>query len=79
MTVKELRRMMRNSKKDGHFLGEIILVEGAGQIQKIGNRYAVGPVPELDDSDPLTDYSAWTYGLRESWVLNFFKPWLDEE
>lgn len=73
MTIKEIRKAMRESTKDGKTLGDVILVEGICQIQKIGSRYAIGPTPENDDSDPMTDYSAWTYGLREKWVLDYIE------
>lgn len=71
--IKELRKLMRSLNKDGSTLSDLIIVEGIGQIQKICNRYAFGPVPEKDDSDPMSDYSAWTYGLTETVVLNFVK------
>lgn len=70
-TIKELRKAMRSMPKDNY--GAIILVEGWGQIKKICNSYAVGPLPENDDSDILTDYSAWTYCCRESWVLDWIR------
>lgn len=70
MTIKEIRKAMRNLNKDGGTLSEIIVVEGFGQIQKIGNSYAIGPMPEDDDSDPMTDYSAWSYGWKEKWILD---------
>lgn len=76
MTIKEIRKAMRELNKDGGCVSEIILVEGYGQIRKIGRRsdgYAVGPLPENDDSNPMTDYSAWTYGMRESWILDDIK------
>ena len=73
MTIKEIRKAMRNLNKDGETLSGVILVEGWGQIQKIGSTYAIGPLPEKDDSDPYTDYSAWTYGWKESWVLDLIK------
>ena len=72
-TIKEVRKEMRNLNKNGETLSATILVEGWGQIQKIGNGYAIGPLPEYDDSDPMTDYSAWSYGLKESWVLDYIK------
>lgn len=70
MTIKEIRKMMRNLNKDGGSVSEAITIEGWGQIKKIGNSYAVGPLPEYDDSDPYTDYSAWCYGWKEKWVLD---------
>ena len=73
MTIKEIRKQMRSLNKDGETLSSVILVPGWGQIQKIGSSYAIGPLPENDDSDPITDYSAWTYGWKESWVLDLIK------
>ena len=70
MTIKEIRKEMRNLNKDGGTVSKAILIEGWGQIQKIGNRYAIGPLPEYDDSDPMTDYSAWSYGWKETWILD---------
>lgn len=69
-TIKEIRKAMRNAEK----FFESILIEGWGQIKKTGKgSYAIGPLPEDDDSDPMTDYSAWTYGMRESWILDDIK------
>jgi len=73
MTIKEIRKTMRNLNKDGRSVSETVLIPGYGQIKKIGKSYAVGPLPENDDSDPLTDYSAWVYGWKESWVLDDIK------
>lgn len=73
MTIKEIRKTMRALSKDGSSVSETVLIPGYGQIKKIGNSYAVGPLPEDDDSDPLTDYSAWVYGWKESWVLDDIK------
>lgn len=73
MTIKEIRRTMRNLNKDGRSVSETVLIPGYGQIKKIGKHYAVGPLPENDDSDPITDYSAWVYGWKESWVLDDIK------
>lgn len=71
MTIKEIRKEMR--ALSGQEYNKVILVEGWGQIKKIGRTYAIGPLPEEDDSDPYTDYSAWSYGLKESWVLDYIK------
>ncbi len=79
MTISEIRKAMRNSTKNGRSIGETILVPGWGQIKKIGSRYAVGPLPEYDDSDIMTDYSAWSYGWREKWVLDSIKSELKLE
>ena len=75
MTIKEIRKAMRAMNKNGETLSEIHEVEGWGQIQKIGSRYAVCGM--VDDSDPLTDYSAWTYGMKESWILDSIKRTLN--
>jgi len=68
-TVKNIRKAMRNAEK----WNETILIEGWGQIRKCGSGYALGPLPEDDDSDSMTDYSAWTYGWKEKWVLDDIK------
>lgn len=73
MTIKEIRKQMRELNKDGGTLSGVILVPGWGQIQKIGSNYAIGPLPEDDDSDPYTDYSAWSYGWKEKWILDDIK------
>ena len=65
MTIKEVRKAMRALAS-----GETLLVPGWGQIQKLGHGYAIGPLPENDDSDLMRDYTAWTYGWREKWVLD---------
>ena len=73
MTIKEIRKAMRELNKDGGSVSEAILVPGWGQIRKIGQRsdgYAIGPLPEDDHSDPMTDYTDWSYGWKEKWVLD---------
>ena len=69
MTIKEIRKEMRALES----LKGIILIPGWGQIKKIGSTYAVGPVPEKDDTDLMADYDAWSYGFREKWVLDMIK------
>ena len=70
--IKEIRKAMRAAKKADELV--TILIKGWGQITAgCGIDYAVGPLPEEDDSDPMTDYSAWTYGCQESLVLNWIK------
>ncbi len=65
-TVKEIRKAMRSLKD----FSDTIQIEGICQIMKTGHTgYAYGPTPENDDSDPLTDYSAWCYGWKEKWIL----------
>lgn len=73
MTIKEIRKTMRALNKDGRSVSKTVLIPGYGQIKKIGKSYAVGPLPEDDDSDLLSDYSAWVYGWKESWVLDDIK------
>ena len=68
-SIKEIRKAMRSMES----ITETILIEGIGQIKKIGKTYAWGPTPENDDSDPLTDYSAWSYGWKEKWILDDIK------
>lgn len=65
MTIAEIRKAMRASN------GETIVVKGWGQIKKLGKSYAI--CGEVDDSDPYTDYSAWNYGWKESWILDDIK------
>lgn len=77
MTIKEIRKMMRNLNKDGRSVSEAILIPGWGQIKKIGNTYAVGPLPENDHSDPMTDYTDWSYCWKEKWVLDNIKQTLN--
>ena len=67
-SIKEIRKEMRNAEQF-----KTILVDGWGQIKKIGNSYAIGPLPENDDSDPMTDYSAWSYCWKEKWILEDIK------
>ncbi len=76
ITIKDIRRMMREGKKD-HSIGAAILIPGYGQVKRIGNTYAVGPLPEDDDSDIMTDYSAWSYGWKEKWVLDDIRKHTD--
>lgn len=70
MTIKEIRKAMRALNKDGGSVSETIIIEGWGQIKKIGSSYAIGPLPENDESDPMTDYSDWSYCWKEKWVLD---------
>lgn len=67
-SIKEIRKEMRNAEQF-----KIILIDGWGQIKKIGNSYAIGPLPENDDSDPMTDYSAWSYCWKEKRILDDIK------
>ena len=67
-TIKEARKALRSLES----LDSIYFI-GSCQVKKIGSHYAIGPVPEKDDSDPLTDYSAWCYGWREGMILNELK------
>lgn len=65
MTKKELRKALRDLPNFGQ-----ILIPGWGQVKKIGKSYAVGPLPEKDDSDIMHDHSAWTYGFKLSWAVD---------
>lgn len=72
-TVKDLRRTLR--AMNGERLDEIT-VDGWGRIKKIGTGrapYALGPLPEDDDSDPYTDYSAWSYCNTESDIIRYLQ------
>ena len=75
VTIPNIRKAMRNISRDDY--GTTLLIPGFGQIQKIGKRYAVGPLPENDDSDVLTDYSAWSYDVSEGQVLDWIKSELN--
>ena len=68
LTIQTIRKAMRNIEREDY--GTTILVPGWGQIKKVNKSYAIGPLPEDDDSDILTDYSAWTYCWKEKWVLD---------
>lgn len=63
MTKKEVRKAMRSLQDL-----EKLHIKSWGQIQKIGKTYAI--CGEVDDSDPMRDYSAWSYGWKESWILD---------
>lgn len=71
MTIKDIRKAMRSLEA-----GNTLFIPKWGQIQKIGDSYAIGPIPEKDDSDPMHDYSAWNYGWKESWILDNIKKTL---
>ncbi len=64
-SIKEIRKALRGLEKF-----ETLLIEGIGQVKKIGKSYAYGPLPEDDDTDLMRDYDAWSYGWKESWILN---------
>lgn len=68
-SIKEIRKAMRSLES----FHETLLIEGIGQIRKTGKTYAYGPTPDKDDSDSVRDYSAWTYGWKESWILEDIK------
>lgn len=69
MTVKEIRKKMRSMEEN-----EKLIIEGWGQIQKVGSFYLRGPLPEYDDTDIYTDYDAWSpYEYREKWILDDIK------
>lgn len=74
-TIPNIRKAMRNISRDDY--ETTLLIPGWGQIKKIGKRYAVGPLPEDDDSDILTDYSAWSYDVSEGQVLDWIKSELN--
>lgn len=69
-TIKEIRKAMR-TMADWY---DTLYIEGICQIKKTGRTgYAYGPTPEEDDSDPMIDYSAWSYGWKEKWILDEIK------
>lgn len=71
-TIKEIRKAMRAMNQFDY-----LLIEGFGQITKIGKLYASGPLPEDDDSDVITGYSAWSYCQRESWIIDDIKKFFN--
>jgi hypothetical protein len=71
-TIKEIRKAMRAMNQFDY-----LLIEGFGQITKIGKLYACGPLPEDDDSDVITGYSAWCYCQRESWIIDDIKKFFN--
>lgn len=71
-TTKEIRKAMRSMNT-----GDTIVIDGWGQIFKGGNNYAIGPLPEKDDTDVYSDYDAWSYGWKESWILDNIKKELN--
>lgn len=73
-TIKDVRKAMRTMNEF-----DTILINCWGQITKIGKTYAIGPVPEKDDSDVITGYSAWSYCLRESWIIDYIKKFFNVE
>ena len=71
-SIKDIRKAMR-SLESWH---ETLLINGICQIIKTGNTgYSKGPTPENDDSNPYTDYSAWSYCLKEKWILDDLKQY----
>lgn len=66
MTRKELRNAIRSLQEF-----EILHVKGWGQIQKIGNHYAI--CGEVDHSDPYTDYCDWSFGWKLSWIVEMIQ------
>ena len=65
LTIKSIRKAMRGLNENG---GKMT-VPGWGQIQKFGSYYAIGPLPENDETDPMSDYSDWMYGFNEKTIL----------
>lgn len=62
-TTKELRKELRSLKpyKDD-------LVLGDSAIMKTSTSYGVRDVNDHDD--PMTDYSAYIYGIKEKWIVD---------
>lgn len=80
LTVKNIRKEMRALKSSEQSVSDRLLIPGYGQVQCIGRGsrpYAVGPLPEYDDTDVYRDYTAWTYGWAEGWVLDDIKRTLN--
>ena len=74
LTIKGIRKELRAMT----MFKDILIVPGFGQISKEALRsYAIGPLPENDDSDLMTDYSAWSFGWNEKWVLELIKDKLN--
>lgn len=80
MTIKSIRKAMRSLKKEDENELVRLLIPGWGQIEYCyggSGCYAVGPLPENDDTDLQQDYDAWAYGCKESWILEWIEKKLD--
>ena len=64
-SIKEIRKALRSLENF-----ETLLIEGIGQVKKIGKSYAYGPLPEDDETDLMRDYDDWSYCWKESWILD---------
>lgn len=61
-TTSELRKKLRNLKP---YREELVL--GKDVIVKTTTGYGIRNINDHDD--PMTDYSAYTYGFKEKWIL----------
>ena len=62
VTIKEFRKKLRNLKP---YIEELKI--GNDVIVKTTTGYGVRDVNDYDD--PMTDYSAYVYGLKEKWLI----------
>lgn len=62
MTVKELRKKLRNMQE---YTEEIVV--GNRAIIKTTTGYGVRGIH--DESDIMTDYCAYVFGFREKWII----------
>ena len=65
MTKKELRKAIKSLDNM-----EVLVIDDWGKVQNIFGRYAIC-VGE-DDSDPMTDYSAWSYGWKIKRIVDYY-------
>ncbi len=62
MTVKEFRKKLRGLQP---YAEELTI--GNNAIIKTSGGYGVRYIYDYDD--PMTDYSAYVYGVKESWLI----------
>lgn len=70
ITLKEARKALRDLKKNEEVRRNVIRI-GKNQIQCLMGKFAV--CGGVDDSNPYTDYCAWTFGWSEKEVLDMLK------
>ena len=64
MTRKEIARTIRALKKNEY------AKFGDTTIKMMYDR-TVAYLKGEDDSDPATDYNAWTYGVKQKWAVDW--------
>lgn len=66
-SVKDFRKKLRgleNYREELEIDNDVIIKTGAGSY---------GVRSKWDESDPMTDYSAYTYGFKEKWLIDRYK------